>query len=186
MDDNKIIELYQARDELAIKNTSDKYGKYCYAIAFNILSDDGECEECLDDTWLCTWNSIPPVVPQCLRSFVAKITRNLSRDRFRKKNRQKRVPDSMTMALEELDSFLEGTVSAEDDTVRRELAGVIDMFLRSLPERECNIFLRRYYFVDSISEIAKRYSIKESNVYAILSRTRAKLREQLQKEGYTV
>ena len=186
MEDKNIIDLYNARDERAIAETSDKYGKYCYTIAYNILFDELDSEECVSDTWLTTWNSIPPQMPSCLRLFLSKIVRNISFDRYRAKNAQKRGGGETTAALEEIDEVSLSIKTPEDEMSWRELESAFERFLRQLPERECNIFLRRYYFVDPVCEIARRYKMRESNVHMILSRIRKKLRNYLEREGYTV
>ncbi len=186
MEDNQIIALYNARDERAITETSDKYGEYCYKIAYNILTDERDSEECLNDTWLRTWHSIPPAQPNSLRYFLSKIVRNLSLDKYRHRHRDKRGNGEIAAALDEMDELTADTVSVEDEVLRREVAEAVNRFLHTLTAEECGVFLCRYYFVDSIPVIAQKYCMQESNVYVLLSRTRKKLREYLKQEGYTV
>lgn len=186
MEDSRIIALYNQRDERAITETSNKYEKYCYHISYGILYDDFEANECVNDTWLKTWNAIPPAQPNSLRLFLAKITRNLSLDRYKAKRRDKRGGNATELAYEELGEMLADTRDVESEVEQNELLCVIEDFLRSLPKRECGIFVRRYFYMASTAEIAKRYGVRESNVHKILSRTRAKLRKELEKRGYTV
>ena len=186
MDDKIIISLYNARDEKAIEATSIKYGGFCYAIAYNILTDKEDSEECLNDTWLGVWNSIPPNQPQSLKYYLAGITRNLSLKRFTSKHRQKRNEDNVSYVTDELEKLARDTVSVEDEVGARELVRVLNAFLRSLKSKERCVFLRRYYFIDTISEIARRANMTENNVTVTLSRTRKKLKAFLIKEGYGI
>lgn len=184
--DHEIVALYHARDERAIDLTARKYGDYCFTIADNILRSREDAEECVNDTWLKTWNTIPPQKPNSLRHYLAKITRNLSISRWREQNTVKRGGGELTLALGELEEFLTDTREVENEAERVAFADCLNRFLRGLPARECHIFLRRYFYVETTGEIARRYGMKEANVLLILSRTRAKLRAHLEKEGYTV
>jgi len=184
--DNQIIELYNARDERAIAETAQKYGSYCQSIAQNILRNMQDSEECVNDTWLQTWNSIPPACPTVLKTYVGRITRNLSLNRYKANHRQKRGGGEVVLALEEL-----GEVSAQENDVQSQMerlmfADALNHFLWSLPERECNIFIRRYYHLDEVDAIAKRYSLSRANVFKILSRTRQSLKAFLEKEGFAL
>ena len=184
MEDQRIIELYWSRSTEAIQQTAHKYGAYCFSIADRILHSKEDAEECVNDTWLRAWNSIPPHKPQRLSLFLAKITRNLSFNRFQAKSAEKRGGGEMDLVLDELAECL----ACETDVVAayeaKELGQSIRRFVSSLPERESNVFLRRYFFAEPISEIAKRLRITENHVMVILSRTRKKLKSQLIKEGY--
>lgn len=186
MDDNKIIALYEQRDEIALKETADKYGGYCFTIANNILSNEQDCEECVNDTYLRIWNSIPPQKPKSLKMFAAKIVRNLALDRYRAKNRQKRGADNVCVALDEVVELVADTVDIDTESAERTFAELLGGFLRALPERECNVFIRRYFYFESVSEIAKKYALRDSHIRVILSVTRKKLREFLRKEGYII
>ena len=186
MDDNRIIELYWDRDQRAIEETSAKYGGYCFALAQNILQDHLDSEECVNDTWVRTWNSIPPKRPDRLKLFLAKITRRLSFDRYKSRTAEKRGGGEIALALEELGDCLSDPCGVEDRIIAGQLADSMNSFLRGLSSRDCDIFLRRYFFVESTAQIAKRYSIRESNVLLILSRTRKKLKEYLIQEGYQI
>lgn len=186
MEDEQIIALYWNRDEHAIQETERKYGTYCRSIARNILHSEEDSEECVNDTWLRTWNTIPPQRPGKLSAFLARITRNLAFDRFKAQNAQKRGGGEMEAVLEELGECVGATASAESHYFAKELSAAVNLFVRDLPEREGNIFMRRYFFTESMDQIGKRYGITVNNVTVILSRCRKKLREHLQKEGYTL
>ncbi len=183
MDDNAIIALYWAREERALEETSSKYGSFCRNIAYNILCNREDTEECVNDTWLRAWNAMPPQRPAILSSFLGKITRNLSLDRFRVSRAGKRGGGQLPVALEELGDCIPADGSIEDQVAMKELSRMVDRFLRSLPEKECCVFLRRYWFVDSTREIALRYNMAEGSVKSTLHRTRQRLRVYLEKEG---
>ena len=186
MEDETILDLYFAREEQAIAETGKKYGGYCRSIAFNILRSHEDTEECVSDTWLHTWNAIPPARPGCLRAFVGRITRNLSFDRCKYQQAAKRGGGALPLALDELGECIPSAQRVEYALEQKELAAAIDRFLRTLPEKDCNLFLRRYWYVDSISVIADRYGMKENTVKSILFRTREKLRKFLGEEGIAV
>lgn len=185
MEDRLIIELYNKRDERAISETSNKYGKYCFTIANNILSNTEDSEECVNDTWIRTWNSIPPSNPNSLKSFLAKITRNLSFDKYKQKNRYKRGGE-LSVALDEINEFIPAKDKVETELLEKEFIGGINKFLHSLPIRDCNIFIRRYFYVDSIQSIAEQYKMRENSVLKVLSRTRQRLQKYLRTEGYII
>lgn len=182
MEDARIIALYHDRDEAAIRETSEKYGAYCAAIAGNILDAPEDVEEVLSDTWLRAWNSIPPERPGNLKLYLARIARNLSFDRFRGQCRQKRGGGELTLALEELSGCLPAPGQPGDRLAERELQDAVNRFLGTLPERERGIFLWRYFFAEDCHTIARRCGIRETAVRTVLSRTRKKLKEFLQKE----
>lgn len=183
MEDSQILELYRQRDADAISETAKKYGPYCFAIAENILHSAEDSEECVNDTWLRAWNAIPPQRPGVLRIFLAKITRNLAFNRFNARNAQKRGGGEVALVLDELGECL-GGADTETAYEAKELRRCIRLFVRSLPEREGNVLVRRYFFAEPVADIAKRYGLTENNVMVILSRTRGKLRAHLLKEGY--
>lgn len=184
MEDGQIIEMYWQRNERAIQETQKKYGAYCYWLANDILSSREDAEECVSDTWLRAWDTMPPQRPVRLKLYLARITRNLSFDRYRAARTQKRGAGETALALEELEQCLTGSTGVESLVEAAELEKSINKFLGTLPERERNIFLRRYFYVEATAEIARKYRLRESNVFMILSRTRRKLRTHLQKEGY--
>ena len=186
MDDREIIELYNQRSERAIVETPKKYGSYCFSIAINILTNEQDSEECVNDTWVRVWESIPPNAPKHLKLFLARITRNLAFDRFKEKNRQRRGGGELTVALHEISEMLPGVDSAEASDEEKKFTESLNRFLRSLPERECNIFIKRYFYTESTKDIAKIYGLSEGNVLKILSRTRIKLKKHLESEDYKV
>ncbi len=184
MNDDQIVALYYARDERAITKSSEKYGVYCTNIAQNILQNLQDSEECVNDTWLSAWNSIPPAKPAVLKTYLGKITRNLAIDKWRCRHSEKRGFGEVTLALDEIGQL---SVSGYDvDDPFRELAfmQILNQFLRSLPPRDRGIFIKRYYFTESIPDIAAWFGITQANVLKILSRTRARLKEYLDKEWY--
>ena len=186
MEDHEIIELYFQRDERAIMQTDEKYGKYCFAVANNILMSLQDAEECVNDTWLRAWNAMPPQRPSVLRQFLAKITRNLSLNRYRAMQAEKRGGGRVEIALEELSECVGKGSDPADEAELVALRESILKFLEKLADREQGIFLRRYFYMEEICEIAGRYKMKEANVRLILSRTRKKLHAYLGKEGFTV
>lgn len=184
MEDNQIVELYWQKNADAISETVSKYGAYCFAIAKNILRNTEDSEECVNDTWLHTWNAIPPQKPNVLRMFLAKITRNLAFNRFNARNAEKRGGGEIALVLDELGECLGGGADVEATYEAKELRQCIRCFVQALPEREGNVLVRRYFFAESVTDIAKRYGLRENNVMVILSRTRRKLKAHLLKEGY--
>lgn len=183
MEDSQIIELYWQRSPDAVSETAKKYGAYCFAIAENILRSAEDSEECVNDAWLRAWNAMPPQRPSVLRLFLARITRNLAFDRFRARNAEKRFGGETALVLDELAECL-GGADTEAAFEAGELRECIRRFVRALPERDGNVAARRYFFAESVAEIAKRYGLSENNVMVILSRTRGKLKAHLLKEGY--
>ena len=186
MDDKRIIELFFARDEKALKECEDLYGKYCESIARNVLGSDEDAEEVLNDTLLRAWNSIPPENPKSLKVYLGTLVRNLALDRYRKQTAKKRGGCEVSLCIEEAEEFLADTVSVEKEYEKREFAKFLNSFLHSLPERECDVFVRRYFYCDPTAKIARRFAVSEANVLVILSRTRKKLKEALKKGGYTL
>ena len=184
MEDHQIVELYWQKNADAISETSNKYGGYCFAIADHILNNTEDSEECVNDTWLHAWNAIPPQKPNVLRMFLAKITRNLSVNRFKARNAEKRGGGEILLVLDELADCLAGETDVEREYEGRELEQCIRRFVRGLPERDGNVFVRRYFFTEPVAAVAERYGLTENNVMVILSRTRKKLRLKLAKEGY--
>ena len=184
MDDNKIIDLFWERSEDAISETSNKYGKYCYQIAFNILSCEQDAQECVNDTYLNAWEAIPPRRPSRLKAFLGKITRNLSLNLYNKKNADKRKADQFTIILDELSECIpaQGAEFADDFA----LSEILNEFLAKLPAAARKIFIKRYWYASSIKQIAEDQGCSESKVTVSLFRTREKLRAVLEKEGITI
>ncbi len=186
MKDTELIDLYFERNEQAIVVTQEKYGNYCHSIAFNILYDKGDTEECLNDTWLRAWNSIPPQRPNKLQLFLGKITRNLALDRYKARHAAKRGGGCVEVALDELAECLAAEDTVEDLTMAAELERSIHSFLEKLPARECNVFLRRYWYMEDYQTIADKYHMKLNTVKTLLFRTRCKLKEHLEQEGIVI
>ena len=180
--DEAIIDLYWNRNEAAISETDRKYRGYLHTVAYNILKDEQDCEECLNDTYLKTWNSIPPQRPSCLKAFLTKITRSIAIDRYRRDRRQKRVPSECTLSLSELAETLCGD-SAEVEYESAVVGQVINTYLRTLSERDMCLFVSRYFCSDSIGDIAEKCGMSESGVKKALLRLREGLRNELEKEG---
>lgn len=182
MEDQKIVDLYWSRSEAAISETQRRYGKYCYSIAYSILVNNEDAEECVNDTYMAAWKAIPPKRPSVLAAFLGKITRHLSIDRWRARSRYKRGCGEIVLALEELgECAAEETV--EGALERKQLTLAFNRFLESLPETERRVFLCRYWYLDPISDIANYYGFSDSKVTSMLHRTRKKLRAVLEKEG---
>ena len=186
MEDLQIIELYWQRDEEAIVQSETKYGGYCRAIARQILPVTGDVEECLSDTWLAAWRAIPPQRPQVLRTFFGRLSRNLAINKSVLEHAQKRGGGEVPLALEELKECISAKDSVEAQAEVAELGQLIDRFLRTLPQQECSLFLRRYWYVESLEEIARRYGLRKNTVKTCLFRTRNKLRAHLEREGISV
>lgn len=186
MEDSAIIDLYWARQESALTETERKYGAYCRSIARNILYSREDAEECVSDTYLRAWNAMPPQRPGILSAFLGRITRNLSFDRRRKNNADKRGGGELPLCLDELSQCVPSDSGVQSELERKELSAMLDAFLRTLPERERMLFLRRYWYVDPIGDIARRFSMKENTVKSVLFRTREKLRSYLEREGIAV
>ncbi len=181
MDDEKIIDLYFARDETALTATSEKYGAYLRGISQNILHSASDAEECENDAYLAAWNRIPPLRPKCMAAFLGRLTRNISLDRLDYNKAQKR--EAVFAAQEELDAVASCLPSPEDELAKKQLAEHISAFLHSIQPLKRQIFVRRYWYGDSIGTIASLYNISESKVTSMLFRMRAKLRTYLEKEG---
>ncbi len=186
MKDIDIIELYFARSEKAIEATDRKYGAYCDVIAHNILYDKQDSEECVNDTYLKVWNSIPPNKPQNLRVYLGKITRNLAINRHKKYTAQKRGKGTADAVFSELEECIPSYVSVEDAMDEILVVRLLEEFLKSQRATKRNIFLRRYWYCEPISKISKDFSVSESKVTSTLYRMRLKLKEYLEKEGISV
>lgn len=186
MEDRKIIALYWKRDETAIAETKKKYDRYLFKIAHNILNDSFDSEECVNDAYLKTWNSIPPQSPKHLSLYLAKITRERSIDHWRMKNRIKRHSSQYAISLSELETCVGTSSSSKEEVDLTLLKETIQSFLDTLPEEERCIFIERYYFMDPLAEIAKRHAFSASKTKSLLHRIRNQLKNHLQKEGYTL
>ncbi len=184
MDDSEIIAYFNSRSEQAIKELSAKYGAVCTKLAGNILNNRLDAEECLNDAYLGVWNTIPPNNPECLLSYVLRIVRNTAIAKYHKITAQKRN-GSYDVALDELEGCIAGSISdAEDGLTANELSRLVNQFLVSLPQENRVIFVRRYWYADSVKDISKRMKLSESNVSVRLLRIRNNLQQYLTKEGY--
>ena len=182
MDDEEIINLYWARQENAISETDKKYGKYCASISFNILQDNEEVKECVNDTYLKTWNSIPPQRPNMLKIYLGKIVRNLSINQYEKKKAKKR-DYTLEVALEELNECISSNSDVEKEFDYNELVNMLNIFVSKLSKDKRKIFLERYWYLYSIKEIAHKNKISESNTKTILLRIRSQLKDYLKEGG---
>lgn len=183
MEDTKIVDLYWQRDQSAIDASSQKYGRYCYAIAYRILCSREDSEECTNDTWHNAWRAIPPEKPVNLQAYFGRITRNLALGRYEHRNAQKRNARLETVMDEYWQCIPDDAPLPEDETILKDL---INRFLGSLDKRSRVIFLQRYYYVCSVKEIAVGMGLSQANVSVILHRTRNSFKEYLQKEGIFV
>ena len=186
MDDEKIVELYWKRDEKAIKETDFKYKKYLFSIAYHIVHDRLDSEECLNDTYLGAWNAIPPSKPNVLKAFLTVIARRIAIKRYHSKLRQSVIPSEMTVSLSELEDFVADDEDIDTDFDAERLGRVISDFVRSLSERKQFIFMSRYYVADAIDTIASDLSLSRSMVNKELAAIRSALKEKLESEGYSI
>ncbi|MDO4940120.1 MAG: sigma-70 family RNA polymerase sigma factor [Erysipelotrichaceae bacterium] len=184
MEDKDIVALYLDRDEKAIYETKIKYGHYCYSIAYNILHNNEDSQECVNDTYLNTWNTIPPHIPNVLSTFIGKITRRLSIDKYRKLYADKRGGGEYALSLDEIGECVASNNNTEKEVDEKILVEKINYFLSRINTNERNVFVCRYFYFDSIEEIANRFNYSQSKVKMMLSRTRDKLKVYLEKEGY--
>lgn len=184
MEDEKIVALYWQRDQSAIEKTQQKYGNYLTKVAYNILLDLEDSMESVNDTYLSAWNAMPPHRPQALCAFLSKLTRRISIDLLRKKQSAKRGGGEYEISLEELRQCVSGGNTTEDAVNARALTASIEAFLRTLPENARNTFIGRYFYMDSVKEVARYCGLTESNAKVLLHRTRLALRQHLQKEGF--
>ncbi|MBO5305463.1 MAG: sigma-70 family RNA polymerase sigma factor [Clostridia bacterium] len=184
MEDRQIVDLYWARSEDAITETEKKYGRYCHYIAYQILVSDEDAKEVVNDTYLKTWNTVPPEYPNPLKSYVGMISRQLALDAYKKQHAQKRG-GQVPLALDELSECISELADTDiGDSVA--LSDALNRFLLALPKQTRNIFVRRYFYMSSIAEIANDFSMKENGVAMLLLRTRKKLGQFLKKEGFHI
>lgn len=186
MTDSQIVQLYWDRDERAIPATADAYGSYCFTVAHNILNSTQDAEECVNDTWLHTWNAIPPQRPRILSSFLARITRNLALNLLRRDRAQKRGGGEIALVYEELAECVSGRDRVEQAISERELAQAINEFLGGLPARKRKIFVRRYWYAERVEVIAARMDMTENHASVTLHRLREDLKRFLVERGFDV
>lgn len=182
MEDAAIIELFWHRDETAIQELSNKYSGYCYKIAWNLLKNHEDAEECLNDTWFAAWSYMPPKRPSVLSAFIGRITRGLAIDCFRKKQAAKRVDGHIADVCGEMDE-LSFSYTVDEGLAEKELVKTIENFLRKLPDADRDIFIRRYWYLDSIKDIAKRHGVSQGCIKTNLCRNRKKLYRILKREA---
>lgn len=186
MTDEEIVDLYWNREEKAIHETDKKYGRYLYKIAYNIVHDQLDCEECLNDTYLGTWNRIPPTRPHQFQVFISKIMRNIAINRFKSNHASKRIPSEFTVSLDELDACLPASLSLQDEITLQEIARILNDYLEGLSRKEQLLFVCRYYYSDRVSEIARMLETNDRAIYRALSSIREGLKAKLEKEGYQI
>ena len=185
MSDEEIVELYWQRDERAIRETDVKYKKFLLSVAYNVLHDTCDCEECLNDTYLGAWNAIPPARPSVLQAFLATVMRRTAIDCYKRRKSQKRIASELTVSLSEVEDF----ITDEDDAYSAEdawaLGRIISDYVRSLPDRRMYVFMSRYYTARPIAEIAGLLSCSESTVHKEIALIKRTLKQKLENEGYT-
>lgn len=186
MNDQNIILLYFQRSEQAISATAARYGSYCYSIAYHILKEKRDTEEIVSDTYLDAWNAIPPHKPNSLSAFLGRITRRNALDRWEYLHAAKRGRGEVLLVLEELNDCVSAQGNPETEIQRQELGRAISLFLKQLPQIERKVFVRRYWYLESVREIAHKEGFSQSKVKSMLLRTRNKLRMYLEKEGMMV
>ena len=183
MEDKNIVDLFWDRNENAITETAKKYGKYCFSIAFNILANNEDAEECVNDSYLNAWNSMPPHRPAILSTFLGKITRYICLKKWRDKHAQKRGGGEIILAYDELSDCIPSGTQIDEEVENSRITSIINSFLDKLPITEQNVFICRYWYFDSISSISKQFGFSESKIKSMLYRSRKKLRAKLIQEG---
>ena len=183
MNDAQIVELYWQRDESAVTVTQEKYNAYLLKIAYNILNNHEDSEESVNDTYMSAWNTIPPEKPNVFSAFLSKITRYISLNRYRSGKAEKRGGGEIDAAFEEIEECVPDKSNIYDEIETKELAEIISEYLKKLPETERKIFVCRYYYLDSLSDISKQFGFSKSKVASMLHRTRKKILSNLEKEG---
>lgn len=184
--DEEIISLYWNRNESAIDATDVKYGKYLYTIAYNILNDNMDSEECLNDTYLGTWNAIPPQRPTLFQAFLSKIMRNTALGRVRKATSAKRIPSELILSLEELDECIQLEPGEDEKYYVNRLSELFNSYLETLSDRQLFVFICRYYYSDSVARIADMLKLSKNTIFRDLATIRNSLREYLEREGYSI
>lgn len=179
--DKQIIDLYWQRDESAIEETDKKYGRALFRIAYNLLSDRMDCEECKNDTYVRVWNSVPPTRPRVLPAYLTEIMRRVAINKYKQKRSQRRVPSELTVSMDELRDSLQNEASPVSERDAAEIGKVINAFLRELPERRRYIFIERFYFAEPVEEIATELSASVATVYREIERIRKDLKVYLER-----
>ena len=185
MEDKEIVRLFERRDERAVSETAEKYSLYCRRIGMNILQSPEDCDECFDDTLMKLWENIPPEKPQDLGAYLAVAMRSSALSRYRKQNAKKRTADSLALAESELTEILPDSTDIQSELEAKELLKAVNSFLRSLPKNKRLLFVRRYFYLDSLSDAAEYCGMNPNKAGVTLLRIRKKLRAYLEKEGLT-
>ena len=183
LEDTRIVELFYNRDAQAIEEAAAKYEAYCFSIANRILCDPEDARECVNDTYLAAWNSIPPHRPMMLSTYLGKLTRRISLMKWRSARAEKRGGGEVPLVLEELLECIPDEKSPDDEMAQQALTEILNGFLSALPVTQRQVFLYRYWHLEPIADIAKRFGFSQSKVKSMLHRTREKLLKRLQKEG---
>ena len=183
LSDETIIKLYFDRDETAITETDRKYRKYLFSIAYNVLSNDEDCDECLNDTYFRTWNAIPPTIPKTLKFFLAKITRNLAFDRYDEAKRLKRIPYDMSESLYDFENFIPSRQSLDEELESKEIGRIISNYLKNTSDKKLYIFISRYFFAMPIKDIALKLNCSESSINKEIRSIKYELSEKLNEGG---
>jgi len=186
INDEKILDLFWARSEEALDATMTKYGRILYKVAHNILHDTHDAEECVNDTLLKAWEAIPPKNPEFFGAYLAKITRNFSLQRWRAQGAAKRGGGQSTLILDELGETIPHPSTAEQNFEYTQTINAINKYLGNLDEDTRIVFVRRYFFGDSIQDVCDRFSVSQSKVKSMLFRARQKLKTHLEKEGIAI
>lgn len=182
--DEDIIELYWNRDQRAIARTDLKYGRFVFGVAYNILKDKEDCEECKNDTYIRVWNAVPPERPVSLRAYLAGIVRRLAINRYKMKTSKRRIPSELTLSIDELEGALGGTLAySDEEEATRELGALINQYVRGLSEKQRYIFVRRYYFAEGVDDIGEVLGLTKSAVYKELTKIKNGLKEYLERSG---
>ena len=184
--DEQIIDLFWKRDENAIQETDTKYGKYLYKIAYQILHDNADCEECRNDAYLGIWNAIPPARPSHFQAFISQIMRRIAINCYKKQNSQKRVPSELTVCMDDLLETLHSPSTVEEDYHAEELGKAINRYVAELPQKRRYIFIERYYFASPVSSIAKELKLTESSIYKELTGIKQDFKQYLERNGFTI
>lgn len=182
MEDRQIVALYWQRNEQAIQSTADKYGRFLHSMAFHILANNEDAEECVNDTYIGAWNAIPPHRPNILSAFLAKLTRRISLDRLRRAQADKRGGSQVPLALEELSECVASGTDVVHTVEMKEIASALRRFLAALPETQRDIFVARYFYLTPIDKLSQAFGFSESKVKSMLFRIRGRLKKQLQEE----
>ena len=186
MTDERIVQLYWDRDESAVAETQSKYGRYLTKIAYNILADMEDSLESVNDTYMHAWKAMPPHRPSVLSTFLAKITRRVAIDALRRKSRDKRIPSEYTYSLSELEECVSDQTNVELQIEAEELGKVINAYLKTISSDARRLFIGRYFYLDSLKEVAKYCGMSEAKAKSMLYRTRCGLKAYLEQEGYHI